>query len=375
MYFLRSLALVVFLAAPPPTPLSAPALKHKLAGHTSTVRGAAFAPDGKTLATVGDDAQLIVWDVRSGKALITTKMGGGFGSVEYSADGKRLLTAGTDKIVRLWDARTGKETRSFAGHTQPIYVACFTPDNRYIVSTGIDGVTRVWDVATGKQVRTIPGGAHALAISPDGKYAITSGAGNNLTLWEIATGNRVRDMSGHTGVIVWLTFSPDGRTVASASYDNTVRLWETSTGKERLRMMTPNSPRVLMFSRGGRFLAEGNYDGATRIYDSGTGKELFQDKSIGQQLYGVALSPDRWYLCAGGGGGGLRLWDVSAITRKPAAAEQMTANTFADHWNRLGSDDAAEAYRAIAALSVPAAMKHLPLRFNADYRSPSNFQN
>jgi hypothetical protein len=360
MPLLPSLALALSFVAPPPAPLAAPALKHKLTGHTGTVRGAAFSPDGTTLATVGDDGRLNVWEVSSGKAVISTR-GGGFGSVEYSSDGKRLLTAGTDRVVRLWDAGTGKELKAFNGHTGQLYVACFTPDNKHIVSCGIDNLTRIWDVVTGKEVRTLPSGtSYALAVSPDGKYVITGSPANTLTLWETSTGKQVRQMTGHTNVVVWLAFSPDGRTVASASYDQSIRLWETSTGKRRLHIQAArNSPRVLMFSRDGRFLAEGNYDFGARIFDSGTGKELFHDASIRQSLYAIALSRDGWYLCGGGGGGNLLLWDVSAVTRRRVPAGEMTAATFADHWRALGSEDAEQAYRAIAALAVPGAVKHL----------------
>jgi WD40 repeat protein len=364
MNLLPSLALALSLAAAPPVAVGPPGLKHRLTGHTSTVRGAAFSPDGKTLATVGDDGQLRVWDVRTGKSLVSVKRPTGFGSVEYSRDGTQLLTAGTDGVVRLWDAALGLEKRALAGHTGAVYVACFTPDARYIVSSGIETLTRVWEAGTGKLVRTLPSGTcYALAISPDGKQAVTAGAKQELTLWDLATGSRVREMAGHRGVVVWLTFSPDGRTIASASYDHTTRLWETSTGKQRVSVHTAaNSPRVLMFSRDGRSLAEGNYDSGARLYDSGTGKELFLDKGLGGSLYAVALSPDGRYLCGGAVNGRLQVWDVWALTARRLPTGTMPAAAFHAHWNALASEDAAEAYRAIVALAAPGALAHIEAR-------------
>ena len=127
MSLLRTLAMLATLVAPIPKTPTAPVLLHKLDGHTGTVRGADFSPDGKTLATVGDDGQLRLWDVATGKPGPLAKLPKGIGSVQYSRDGKRLVTAGTDHVVRLWDAATAKEVMAFSGHTGALYVAAFTP--------------------------------------------------------------------------------------------------------------------------------------------------------------------------------------------------------------------------------------------------------
>src|SRR5262245_39360961 len=85
--------------------------KLSLKGHTGQVPSVAWSPpDGKRLATAGDDVAIHVWDVATGQQLLTLR--GHTGTVEsiaFSPDGKRLVSAGGDGTVRVWDAASGKE--------------------------------------------------------------------------------------------------------------------------------------------------------------------------------------------------------------------------------------------------------------------------
>jgi sugar lactone lactonase YvrE len=80
------------------------------------INGAVFSPDGKLLATAGENASLNLWDPVTGRELTTLQPPGqGFWSVAFSPDGKMLaagsageMWAGTSVkkgIVRIWDLR------------------------------------------------------------------------------------------------------------------------------------------------------------------------------------------------------------------------------------------------------------------------------
>src|SRR6266550_3617217 len=84
------------------------------------------------------------------------KHGGVVVAVAYAPDGKTVASAGDDNTIRLWDVATRKEIRSFTGHQDGFSFAslAFAPDGKTLASGSKDKTIRLWDVATGKEIRS-----------------------------------------------------------------------------------------------------------------------------------------------------------------------------------------------------------------------------
>src|SRR5690242_15175813 len=72
-------------------------------------------------------------------------------NVAFAPDGKTLASCGNDSLVCQWDAATGKEVRRFVGHVGNVDGVAFSPDGKTLLSSAGDGTARLWDVATGKE--------------------------------------------------------------------------------------------------------------------------------------------------------------------------------------------------------------------------------
>src|SRR5262249_4214194 len=93
----------------------------------------AFLPDAQYFVTGGSE-KIILWNIKTGKEIRRFAVIGSLDSITFSPDGKTLATGGEDKAIRLWDMQTGTEIRDFMGHTAAIGPIVFSPDGSILVS-------------------------------------------------------------------------------------------------------------------------------------------------------------------------------------------------------------------------------------------------
>jgi WD40 repeat protein len=107
------------------------------------VETVAFSPDGKTLATIGNDFTARLWDLAT-HAQIGAPFGSDVGAVAVSSDGKTLATTGRDGTAQLWDIATHAQIGPPLG--KEVSAVAFSPDGKTLVTAGPDG-TQLWDIS------------------------------------------------------------------------------------------------------------------------------------------------------------------------------------------------------------------------------------
>jgi RNA polymerase sigma factor (sigma-70 family) len=323
---------------------------HTLKGHTDHVRCIGFSPDGKTLASGGDDKTIRFWDVAAGKELRQLKHHQGIGKILYSPTGK--LLASIDKVefvdkrdgsstwyddtrIRIWDTAAGKELRTFAAPKHevldPMYgirALGFAPDGKTLLAGSYDGTIRIWDPATGKEMRRFPGFAGTpgpfagflgipgpFIFTRDGKGLGVVEGGCTIRLFDLATGKDRVPSLGHHGRVSSISVSPDSQTIATIGHDDTLRFWNPATGRElRRRRLPPFGyfpfPR---FQQDGRTYLSVGADRVFRCNDLASGKETAVLRGH-KAFFPFALSPDGMILASTNADKEVRLLDPATGT-------------------------------------------------------------
>jgi len=304
--------------------LNATLLGAPLTGHAGAVEAVAFAPDGGSLASAGDDGTVRRWRLagaRGDSGASASPAGTSRGhegrvlAVAYAPDGSVLATGGGDHTVRVWQepavaggtdetARWGADGSATGfGHTDQVTAVAFSPLGGLLATASLDGTARLWDL-------------------------VPAGPG-----WELR--QRGKPLVGHLGKVLAVAFSPDGGLLATAGTDHTALLWDLTGTATR-----PLGPPVdghrwhvqaLAFSPDGRILVTGAGFGTVRLWEldgSGHPAPLAQVTSRGNgQVRAVALSADGRTLAASGGiGAAVALWNLDDPARPEPLGQLATGH-------------------------------------------------
>jgi WD40 repeat protein len=210
----------------------------KLEGHNLGLNALAVSPDGKFLASGGNERWARVWNIADGTTAADVDFSGGDGyhnqSLAFSPDSRRLALGTSLSEVRVVEVPSGKELYSKADPEEHGFILglAFSPDGAQIAAVGGSGRIHLLDTATGATLRSFGENAsRAVVFTSDGKGLWSGSQDGTITLFNVLDGSVVRTVPGHAGYVTSLSLRGKDRLLISSSRDSTVKVWDAATGE------------------------------------------------------------------------------------------------------------------------------------------------
>ena len=262
-----------------------------LEGSFIAVSSMQFAPDGRSLAVVGDGPantlgapQAVLWQLPDGKyttvdipaplkltyapnegtlliwtaesiyvfdpdtaARVATfdEYGTNVDGIAFSPDGKTLAANSSNPhlTTRLWGIEGGQLEKTIEDPYNPGFggpKVSFSPDGQLLWVPGsfwrVEDGTRLTGLESVLGIEGLPYFSSSVSYSPDGKMLAIGYLEGHLQLWDLEQQKLIRELEGYQGMVLDLAFSPNGKTLAAIfGYpDMAIQLWKVPEGERLL---------------------------------------------------------------------------------------------------------------------------------------------
>jgi WD40 repeat protein len=367
------------------------------AGHASAVDYMAFAPDGKSLATVSAfDRTIRLWNVTTGKQTLLLEHPDKpvilCRSVAFTPDGRMLVSTDGSNHICFFDVTSRKIVRSLPctnvnGKLEPYSVdaslALARNGKTLAVEScrlGSDGVIRldIWDVDRSKQLRNyrlpvtgqgvIPNSGGRIAFSQDGSRVAFASSSSIVSVRDWVKDKVLASLPTFSeGAIEGIAYSPDGAWLAGCGggwhrsgslssldqVDNKIRIWDATTYKLQ-RSLAGHTWTVtsVAWMADSRTLISGSEDGTLRLWEASTGLELLRLQDQGNNIHCVAVSPDGKTVASGMSDGSALLWELAPLEGLIPVARPVSNLLLDKLLTDLAGEDGHALYRALWTLSA-----------------------
>jgi len=159
--------------------------------------------------------------------------------LSWSPDGRTLASGGNDNILNLWDAIAGQcypgatPSHSISSHMAAVKALAWCPWLPHTLASGggtADRCVKIWNTSTAQMISSTDTRSQVCSLvwAKEYRELVSSHgyANNEVIIWKYPTMVKVAELLGHTERVLHTSLSPDGSTLVSAGADETLRLWK-----------------------------------------------------------------------------------------------------------------------------------------------------
>ncbi|MEI6396381.1 MAG: hypothetical protein WCT12_35405 [Verrucomicrobiota bacterium] len=299
------------------------------------VLGLAFSPDGRLLASGGNDQTIQLWEVPSLTRQAT--LHGHLNEIHdlaFASQGGILVSASTDGTAKLWNLDVLESRRE--GWSVPTNASPLAPlpdGSAMVTLDGVNHQTQLRNLTNGAPLGAWPWDDFARRGCQDAQFfiegeTVTGRATNGLLhFWNLRTGQYQRSLNcGSLEFVPW-RLSPDRRWLVAMAGN----LWVIDLQGERAPLPLPDSfPVSATFSRDSRWLAYGGPapDYTVTIWNLAGAKPRARLTGHRWFVRAARFSPDSRLVATGAMDGEVRLWTApdGQLLHPPLKGHQSRLN-------------------------------------------------
>ncbi|KAG8014162.1 Cell division cycle protein 20-like protein [Nibea albiflora] len=161
--------------------------------------------------------------------------------LQWSPDGRYLASGGNDNLVCVWPrvqegsvSNNSQSVRCWSEHQGAVKALAWCPWQPNILASGggtSDRHIRIWNVNSGSCISSLDTQSQisSLVFAPNYKELVSAHGyvHNNVVIWKYPSLTRVAELNGHEDRVLSLTMSPDCSSIATVAGDETIRLWKS----------------------------------------------------------------------------------------------------------------------------------------------------
>jgi WD40 repeat protein len=326
-----------------------------MSGHDGSVLSVTVSPTGERAISVGVDATLRIWDLRTGSAMETLRdVVGKSPHLAPIPGSTRIAVWGKDSRIVVWDYSVLQPIAEFAAPRHG--VSCLSADaTGHFLVAGTDTLPGdktgdpvhsvvVCDLQTGLPVDigpfTRPTSAVAIA---NGGRVLYAASGNKLEAYDTRAKRMTAERTMQTEQITSVRLAPDEASLATCGWGGVIETWSADS-LAPIRSFSGSRQGIvwaIAYSPDGREIAAAGLDGTIVIWDIATGKSITRLRGHTDSITAISYTPEGSWLVTCGADGTVRLWDPQFDRSFFALARQQMTERFGGPTGRADPDRAA----------------------------------